>query len=157
VRAKRAIGPLPSQFTCQWLRARRSYCTTITNLFRSYRYVSEGDDAGVASEDDDDEDAEEEVEEEDDAETAPRKSVARSQAQSLDTRISLLTIVRTAPKAKKRKTEPVEEVDDEEEVEAEAEDDEVDGKDLEDDEEDAGEEDADEDVSYRISYRFLAT
>lgn len=54
----------------------------------------------------------------------------------------------TAPKAKKRKTEPVEEVDDEEEVEGEAEDDEVEGKDLEDDEEDAGEEDADEDVSF---------
>lgn len=52
----------------------------------------------------------------------------------------------TAPKAKKRKTEQPEEVDDEEEVEAEAED-EVDGKELEDDEEDAGEDEGDEDVS----------
>jgi len=53
----------------------------------------------------------------------------------------------TAPKAKKRKTEQPEEVNDEE---VEGEDDaEVDGKDLEDDEEDAGgEEDADEDVSF---------
>jgi hypothetical protein len=62
-----------------------------------------------------------------------------------------LTTTRTAPKAKKRKTEPVEEVDDEEEVEGEVDDDEVEGKDLEEDEEDAGEEDADEDVSSRIS------
>jgi len=51
----------------------------ITNVFCFRRYVSEGDDAGVASESDDD-DAEEEVEEEDEAETAPRKSLARSRA-----------------------------------------------------------------------------
>lgn len=58
----------------------------------------------------------------------------------------------TAPKAKKRKTEQPEEVDDEEEVEDAAED-EVDGKELE-DEEDAGEDDGDEDVS---STAFLIT
>jgi len=77
----RATETRPSHLTCQWLRARRICRTTITDLFRSYRYVSEGDDAGVASEDDDDEDAEEEVEEEDDGETAPRKSLARLRAQ----------------------------------------------------------------------------
>jgi hypothetical protein len=67
-----------------------------------------------------------------------------------------LTSVSTAPKAKKRKIEPVpEEVDDEEEVEGEADDD-VDGKDLEDDEEDAGEEDADEDVSCRTYSRTVS-
>jgi hypothetical protein len=67
-----------------------------------------------------------------------------------------LTNASTAPKAKKRKTEPVpEEVDDEEEVEGEADDD-VDGKDLEDDEENAGEEDADEDVSCRTYSRLVS-
>ena len=56
------------------------------------------------------------------------------------------SLCETAPKAKKRKTEQPEEVDDEEEVEGAAED-EVDGKELE-DEEDAGEDDGDEDVSF---------
>ena len=77
----RAIEPRPSHLTCQWLRARRICRATITDGFRHYRYISEGDDAGAASEDDDDDDAEEEVEEEDEAETAPRKSLARSRAQ----------------------------------------------------------------------------
>lgn len=75
----RAIGLRPSLLTCQWLRARRIRRTTITDVFCSCRYVSEGDDAGAASEDDDDDDAEEEeVEEEDDAEAAARKSIVRS-------------------------------------------------------------------------------
>lgn len=59
------------------------------------------------------------------------------------------------PKAKKRKTEQPEEVDDEEEVEDAAED-EVDGKELE-DEEDAGEDDGDEDVSSIASQSYKFT
>ena len=78
----RAIEPHPSHPTCQWLRARRIRRTTITDVLRSYRYISEADEAGAASEDDDDDDddaEEEEVEEEeDDAEAAARKSLART-------------------------------------------------------------------------------
>lgn len=71
----RAIDVHPSHPSLQCLCARRKRRTTIANIPSLYRYVSEGDDAGVASEDDDDDDAEveEEVEEEDDGETAPRK------------------------------------------------------------------------------------
>jgi len=73
------LDPAPSQ----WLRARCMCRTTITDVFCLHRYISEGDDAGVASEDDDDDDAEEEVEEEEDAEAAAaRKSLARSRSRT---------------------------------------------------------------------------